>query len=73
MPDRMPISEEEIAREFRLQRRLHVLSTPAKLYSCPALHTCLSVCAEIRKRREINSPPTSTPVDLKRIAAGDND
>jgi hypothetical protein len=70
MPARLDVSDEDIAREFRL---LRCVGSVVDALASPGLRITLRNCAEIRKRRESNSPPKPAPVDVKRLAAGDSD
>jgi hypothetical protein len=67
MTDRIPVSDADIAREFRLR---HVRGSLGDAATNPALRICLTNCAELRKKQK--RPDQSTP-DGKRLAAGDTE
>jgi len=67
MTDRIPVSDADIAREFRLR---HVRGSPGDAVTNPALRICLTNCAELRKKQKRTDQ--STP-DGKRLAAGDTE
>lgn len=67
MVERIPVTDADIAREFRL-RRIGGSATDA--VTNPALRICLANCAEVRKKQK--QPDQPTP-DGKRLAAGDTD
>lgn len=67
MTDRIPVSDADIAREFRLR---HVSGSPDEAVTNPALRICLTNCAELRKKQK--GTDQSTP-DGKRLAAGDTE
>lgn len=67
MADRVPVTDVDIAREFRLR---HFAGSPADAITNPALRICLANCAELRKKRAQADQPT---LDGKRLAAGDTD
>jgi len=68
MADSTPITDEELASEFRL---LGLSGKPSDALNNPAIRTCLTACAELRKRR--TAAAHLAQADLKRRAAGDND
>lgn len=65
MAERIPVTDIDIAREFRLRQLPGSPSTVT-----PALRICLANCAELRKKRAQTDQPT---LDGKRLAAGDID
>ena len=67
MAERIPVSEIDIAREFRLRR---VAGSATEIFTNPALRICLSNCAELRKKQLHADQPTP---DGKRLASGDTD
>jgi len=67
MTDRIPVSEADIANEFRLR---HIRGSAIDAVTNPALRICLTTCAELRKNRRESQ---QTEPDLKRLAAGDTD
>jgi hypothetical protein len=67
MAERIPVTEIDIAREFRLRR---IAGSTVKALANPALRICLSNCAELRnKQRHADQPKP----DGKRLASGDTD
>lgn len=67
MAERIPVSDAELAKEFRLRR---VRGSAVDAVTNPALRICLTTCAELRKKQhEVQQPDP----DLKRLAAGDSD
>ncbi|MGF7130502.1 hypothetical protein P3T40_001977 [Paraburkholderia sp. EB58] len=67
MADRIPVTDVDIAREFRLR---HLAGSPADAITNAALRICLANCAELRKKqRRIDK----SMLDGKRLAAGDTD
>jgi hypothetical protein len=62
-----PVTEIEIAREFRLQR---IAGSVIEALSHPALRLCLANCARLRKQQRQTDQPTP---DGKRLASGDTD
>lgn len=66
MAIRLPVSDPELAKEFRLR---HVRGSVLDAITHPALRICLTTCAERRKKHH---EPHPAP-DLKRLAAGDTD
>lgn len=67
MADTIPISDADIAKEFRLR---HVRGSAVDAVTNPALRICLTNCAELRKKQQQSDQ--STP-DGKRLAAGDTE
>lgn len=65
MAERTPVTDLDIAHEFRLRQLPGSPSTVT-----PALRICLANCAELRKKRAQADQPT---LDGKRLAAGDID
>jgi hypothetical protein len=65
--ERIPVSEAELAKEFRLRR---VRGSAVDAVTNPAIRICLTTCAELRKKQREPQQPDS---DLKRLAAGDSD
>lgn len=70
MPARIDVTDEELAREFRL---LRCIGSASEALTSPGLRLALSNCAAIRKQREALKPPKPAPVDIKRLASGDSD
>jgi hypothetical protein len=68
MPDRIPVTTEEIAREFRL---LRLNGNASEAITNPAIRICLTACAELRKRGAATTKPAEA--DMKRRAAGDTE
>ncbi|MFL9960444.1 hypothetical protein PQR02_04770 [Paraburkholderia sediminicola] len=67
MADRIPVTNVDIAREFRLR---HLAGSPVAAITNPALRICLVNCAELRMKHAKSEQPTP---DGKRLAAGDTD
>ncbi len=67
MTGRIPVSDDDIAREFRLR---HVRGSAVDAVTNPALRICLANCAELRKKRALPDHPMP---DGKRLAAGDTE
>jgi hypothetical protein len=67
MANEPPVSDTELAKEFRLR---HVRGSALDAITNPTLRICLVTCAELRKRHHESQHPTP---DLKRLAAGDTD
>jgi len=67
MAERIPVTDIDIAREFRLQR---IAGSVVDAVVNPALRICLSNCAELRKKQCQADQPTP---DGKRLASGDTD
>jgi hypothetical protein len=67
MVDRIPVTDAELAKEFRLRR---VRGSATAAVTNPAIRICLVVCTELRKKQP---EPTPSRPDLKRLAAGDSD
>ena len=67
MAERIPVTEMDIAREFRLRR---IADSTVEAIVNPALRICLSNCAELRKKQRHADQPTP---DGKRLASGDMD
>ncbi|MDQ7981371.1 hypothetical protein QYH69_29495 [Paraburkholderia sp. SARCC-3016] len=67
MSERIPVTDVDIVREFRL-RRIRGSATDA--ITNAALRICLANCAELRKKQK--QPDQPTP-DGKRLAAGDTE
>jgi len=67
MANRPPVSDPELAKEFRLR---HVRGSALDAITNPALRICLATCAELRKKQHESQHPKP---DLKRLAAGDTD
>ncbi|WP_133300350.1 hypothetical protein [Paraburkholderia lacunae] len=67
MTVRIPVSDDDIAREFRLR---HLRGSAVDAVTNPALRICLANCAELRKKQKRTDQPTS---DGKRLAAGDTE
>lgn len=67
MANRVPVSDAELAKEFRLRR---IQGSALDAITHPALRICLAACVELRKKHHESQHPTP---DLKRLAAGDTD
>lgn len=67
MTRRIPVTDDEIAREHRLRQ---LPGLPSISIKNPALRICLANCAELRKKQAQPEPPT---LDGKRRAAGDTE
>ncbi len=67
MAERIPVTDIDIAREFRLRR---IAGSAVDAVVNPALRICLSNCAELRKKQRQADQPTP---DGKRLASGDTD
>ena len=67
MANRPPVSDAELAKEFRLR---HVRGSALDAIAHPALRICLAACVGLRKKHHESQYPTP---DLKRLAAGDTD
>jgi len=65
--NRPPVSDTELAKEFRLRR---IEGSVLDAITYPALRICLANCVELRKKHYESQHPTP---DLKRLAAGDTD
>lgn len=67
MAERIPVTEAELAQEFR---RRGVRGSAVDAVTNPALRICLTTCAELRKKQNAVQQPGP---DLKRLASGDTD
>lgn len=67
MAERIPVTDIDIAREFRLRR---IAGSTVEALANPALRICLSNCAELRKKQHHADQPKP---DGKRLASGDMD
>jgi hypothetical protein len=68
MAERIPVTDADIAREFRLSR---LPGSATAAVTNPALRMCLAACAGLRRKNTPSAQPT--PDDRKRLAAGDTD
>jgi hypothetical protein len=67
MAARIPVTDIDIASEFRFRR---IAGSTVEALTNPALRICLSNCAELRKKQRHADQPTP---DGKRLASGDTD
>ncbi|MEJ0003446.1 MAG: hypothetical protein WDN30_07695 [Pararobbsia sp.] len=70
MPTRIDVTDEDIAREFRL---LRCVGSASEALTSPGLRIALANCAAIRKQRDQHRPQSPAGNDAKRRAAGDTD
>lgn len=67
MAERIPVTDIDIVREFRLRR---IAGSAVEAFANPALRIYLSNCAELRKKQRQTDQPTP---DGKRLASGDTE